>query len=253
VPYRINLPHPVADACDRLIELGALDIDDSGPGIAALMPDSVTVDRIVTTVGTSAVCVSPALGRDDGSVWVLNQRPVRVGRAGRKVRLTDSGAFGTGLHPTTALCIEALEEAIDLLTPARLLDVGTGSGVLAIAALNLGVPRAVAIDVDLDAVTAAAENARLNDVRSSIHLLRAGPEAIRGAWPLIVANIQAAPLIELAPAVVRLLAHGSRLILSGVAHAVEPDVAAAYRRLGLRHVRTMERSGWTAVILDASW
>ena len=72
-------------------------------------------------------------------------------------------------------------------------------------------------------------------------------------WPLVVANVLAAPLMEMAPPLVRHVSHRGRLVLSGVAAAVAPDVERVYRRLGMRHVRTDERGGWTAIILDASW
>src|SRR5207253_9571138 len=107
---------------------------------------------------------------------------------------------------TTALCVEAIEDAVDLLQPVTLLDVGTGSGVLALAALMLGVPRAVAIDVDEQALRVAAENARLNGLRERVDLVSGGPDAVDGQWPLVVANLLAAPLIELADVFVRRLA-----------------------------------------------
>ena len=77
-------------------------------------------------------------------------------------RLIDAAAFGTGLHPTTALCLEALEEEVGIAAPDAVLDVGTGSGVLALGALMLGVPRALGIDIDDEALRIAAENARIN-------------------------------------------------------------------------------------------
>jgi ribosomal protein L11 methyltransferase len=133
------------------------------------------------------------------------------------------------------------------------LDVGTGSGVLALAALLLGVPRALGLDVDAEALRAAAENARLNALDQRLELARGGPDAVAGTWPLVVANLLAAPLIQLAPVLVSRVGHQGRLVLSGIPSAVESDVEEAYRRLGMRRVRAQSRGGWGALILEASW
>ena len=161
VPYRADLRHVTADALDRLVELGALDVECARHGgIAVLMPDSVAPEQLAGALGVEAgeMSVSPAVGRDAGSVWVLSPRPVRIGRLAivpadaeaerGALRLLDRAAFGTGLHPTTALCLEALEEAVRVAPPDGVLDVGTGSGILALAALMMGVPRALGIDSD---------------------------------------------------------------------------------------------------------
>ena len=173
MPYRIDVLHPSQDALDRLVHLGALDIEELDAGLAAIIPDGVTPDAVAEALGVSRVDISPAVARDDGSVWLLNPRAVLVGSVviappevaapPAAIRLTDSPAFGTGHHPTTALCIEALEEALAMAVPESVLDVGTGSGVLALAALALGVPQAVGVDIDADALEVAAENARLNN------------------------------------------------------------------------------------------
>jgi ribosomal protein L11 methyltransferase len=264
MPYRIDLQDAGADALDRLVELGALDAEFfADGGVAALMPDSVAPERVARALGAGEISVSPASGRDAGSVWLLAPRPIHVGRlrlvpadaaAGPgSLRLVDSGAFGTGFHPTTALCLEILQDAIAGNPPAAVLDIGTGSGVLAIAALVLGVPHALGTDIDEDALRAAAENARLNGVAGRLTLARGGPDGVDGVWPLVVANVLAAPLIEMAPALVRRLGHHGRLVLSGMPSALEADVNHAYRRLGLRHVRTASRAGWVALVLQASW
>ena len=249
---------------DRLIELGAIDAEVSHDGgIAALMPDSVGPEQVATALGVLDMSVSPAVGRDAESVWILTPRPIHIGRlrivpahtpAGPDVlRLVDAAAFGTGLHPTTALCLEALENAVQITLPDAVLDVGTGSGVLALAALMMGVPRALALDIDDEALRVASENARLNGLDERLQLTRGGPEAISGAWPLVLANVLAAPLIEMAPALVRRVAHRGQLVLSGIASSVEQDVDQAYRRLGMRRVRVQSRAGWVAIVLQASW
>ena len=264
VPYRIAFRHGGGDALDRLVDLGAIDVEFSpGGGIVALLPDSVAPERVGSALGADEFSVAPAVGRDADSVWILSPRPIRIGRlrivpahteAERgDLRLIDAAAFGTGLHPTTALCIEALEDAVQIARPDAVLDVGTGSGVLALAALMMGVPRALGIDIDDEALRVAAENARINALDPRLQLTRGGPESITGTWPLVLANVLAAPLIEMAPALVRRVGRQGQLVLSGIPSSVEQDVDQAYRRLGMRRVRVTSRAGWVALVLQASW
>jgi ribosomal protein L11 methyltransferase len=151
------------------------------------------------------------------------------------------------------MCLEAIEHALQSVTPDALLDVGTGSGVLALAALLLGVPRALGLDIDPEALRVAAANARLNALGERLQLVCGGPDTIAGAWPLVVANLLAAPLVALAPVLVRRVGHHGRLVLSGIPASVEAEVDRAYRRLGMQHVRSRSRAGWSALVLQASW
>ena len=167
--------------------------------------------------------------------------------------MTDSTAFGTGHHPTTALCVEALEEALTIAVPDSVLDVGTGSGVLALTALMMGVSRAVGLDIDADALKIAAEHARLNNLADRLQLVLGGPDVVDGAWPLVVANVLAAPLIEMAPVLVRRVGRRGRLILSGIPWSLESEVRQTYQRLGMRHIRSETRAGWTVLVAQASW
>jgi ribosomal protein L11 methyltransferase len=264
VPYRVDVPDGGADAFDQLVELGAIDAELSDDGtIAALLPDSVRPEQVVSALGAADIVVSPATARDDGSVWILGPRVIQVGRLRivpadappqpGALRLIDGAAFGTGLHPTTALCFEALEEAVTLGSPEALLDVGTGSGVLALGGLMMGVPRALGIDVEEQAVRAAAENARINALGTRFQVRHGGPETVTGTWPLVAANILAAPLIEMAPVLVQRLGHQGQLVLSGIPSSLEADVDRTYRRLGMRRVRVASRSSWVALVMQASW
>lgn len=262
--YRVDLRGD-DETLDRLLALGALDVDVLADGrIAALLPDGVDMARATQALG-GEVAVSPAYGRDADSVWVLRPQPVRFGPlsvmpAGPDVVpsddtivLIDSRVFGTGLHPTTAACLEALADLIPPAPPATVLDVGTGSGVLALAALRLGVPGATAIDIDANAVRVAAANAALNGLGDRLTLRHGGPEQVAGTWPLVLANILAAPLIEMAPVVGRLVGHAGRLILSGIPAGVEDDVLRAYRRLGMSCLDVRPRAGWTALVMQGAW
>ena len=277
MPYELRVPGrraestppqgshaPPSAVIDHLIDLGALDVEPLADGtVAALMPDGTTPAQVAGALGVPDVVVRPATGRDADSVWVLRPRPVRAGRvhivpaatAGEPgaLKLIDAPAFGTGLHPTTALCLEAIDEIVGSDPPACLLDVGTGSGVLALAALRLGVPRATALDLDEDALRVVAENARINGMSDRLELVLGSADAVAGRWPLVVANVLAAPLREIAPVLVRRIGHYGRAVLSGIPASAEEDVARAYRRLGMRHVRTQTRGGWIALHLQASW
>ena len=147
MPYRVDLRSTRPDTLEQLIELGALDAELLEEGaIAALMPDRISREQVASAAGVRDMSITPAMGRDDGSIWILSPRPIQVGRIRivpshfneappNTLRLIDSPAFGTGLHPTTALCLEALEEMAQGTPPATVLDIGTGSGVLALAAL----------------------------------------------------------------------------------------------------------------------
>jgi ribosomal protein L11 methyltransferase len=263
MPYRIDIVHPPDDALDRLIRLGALDIEPVGQGLAALLPDGVSPERVAATLGVDDLSVSSAVGRDDGSVWVLVPAPTHAGGVriapadeavrGDTIRLVDSAAFGTGLHPTTVLCLEALGSELTSSRYNTMLDVGTGSGILAFAALKHGATRVVAIDIEPTAIAAARENAALNDAADRLLLVLGGPESLIGSWPLVVANVLAAPLVEMAPTLVRRVGHQGRAILSGIPASMANEVERTYVRLGMRAVRQDVREGWAAMVLAASW
>ena len=263
MPYRIDISSPRPDALDLLVELGALDIEPANHGIAAILPDSVTPDVLAIALGTTNFKFSPALGRDNGSVWLLSPRPVRIGSVlvappevqapPDALRLTDSTAFGCGHHPTTALCGEVIQDQLNMAAPESMLDVGTGSGILALTALMMGVPRAVGLDIDAGALEAAARNASLNNLSHRLQLVLGGPDVVSGAWPLVVANVLAAPLIEMAPDLVRRVGSGGCLILSGISASLESEVRQSYLRLGMRPTQSVSRRGWTVLVFQPSW
>jgi ribosomal protein L11 methyltransferase len=263
MPYRIDISHPPPDALDILIELGAIDAEPLRDGLAVIMPDGVPPDTIARALGGARLTVSAAVARDNGSVWMLTPRSVRIGgiliaspeaeASADALRLVDSSAFGTGHHPTTALCIEALEEILTTERAESILDVGTGSGILALAALLMGVPQAVGLDIDPDALELAAENARINHLDDRFHVILGGPGDVQDMWPLVVANVLAAPLIDMAPVLVRRIRGRGRLILSGVSSSLESEVRQAYQHFGMRQIGSETRAGWTRLVLRASW
>src|SRR5262249_29788863 len=106
---------------------------------------------------------------------------------------------------------------------------------------------------DDDALKMAAANARLNNLSDRLQLAHGGPDVVRGVWPLVVANVLAAPLIEMAPVLVQRVANRGRLILSGIPSSLESEVRQTYQRLGMQHIRSETRAGWTVVVAQASW
>lgn len=245
------------------MQWGALDLEPVPGGLAALLPDAVSPDTVAAVLGGAQVTVSAAVPRDSGSVWLLSPRAVQIGSVlitfsevaapPGALRLTDSPAFGTGRHPTTALCIETLEEILIGEQVESLLDVGTGSGILALTALKLGVRQAVGLDLDAEALQAAAENARLNYFADRLQLVLGGPEVVEGHWPLVVANILAAPLMDMAPVLVRRVGKRGRLLLSGIPCALASEVGQTYQDLGMRLIGAKTSAGWTALLAQASW
>ena len=159
--------------------------------------------------------------------WRLDEAPKTA-----KVLVLDPGmAFGTGTHATTALCMRALDEILAATPALDVLDVGTGSGILAIAAKLLGAGRVVGTDNDPVAIRVAKENAELNKV--SLDLSTATLKGVKGPFPLVVANIMASTLIELAPDLVRQVASGGSLLLSGILDFQADEVEAAFVAAGL--------------------
>jgi len=153
-------------------------------------------------------------------------------------------AFGTGTHPTTQLCLEAIERACAEKVPTTLLDMGAGSGLLAIAALKLGAASALAIDMEQDSVDACRVNADINGVRLEAKLDDTPPSQ---QFDLVVANILAAPLVWMAKELAACV--GGRLILSGLLTEQVDDVAAAYIAEGLVEVRRDSQGEWASVEL----
>ena len=142
------------------------------------------------------------------------------------VRLDPGLAFGTGTHATTALCLEWLD-GLDL-HGSSMLDYGCGSGVLAIAALLLGSDHVVAMDIDPQAVTATKDNAARNNVARELTVVGRA-EDVSGTFDVVVANILAGPLIELAEPIAAHVKGGSLIALSGILAGQIDDVLAAYR------------------------
>jgi ribosomal protein L11 methyltransferase len=241
-------------------------------------PDPASV-ALLRTLVPSAADAEPLVERIDEQDWVtLSQQglePIRAGRffvhtpqhredvpAGCLALEIDAGrAFGTGHHETTAGCLEALDRLkASGASFSNLLDLGTGTGLLAFAALRLWpAARAAASDIDPVAIDVTEENAALNGVRLGRARGRLEPIVAAGMsharlkarapYDLIIANILAGPLVELAPSVAPALEAGGRLILAGLLDHQAEAVASAYRRQGLMPSFRIVRGDWPTLVM----
>ncbi len=180
----------------------------------------------------------------------------RVPPNGIGIEIEAALAFGTGHHGTTQGCLAAIAEEARRARPRRILDVGTGTGVLAIAAARLTRSPVMAGDIDAVAVRTARENARANGAAPFVTcVLAPGIDApalrMAGPYDLILANILLPPLKRLARPLSGLLAPGGRIVLSGLLDSHANAALAAYRAQGLKLVRRRSIEGWTTLVLRA--
>jgi ribosomal protein L11 methyltransferase len=159
-------------------------------------------------------------------------------------------AFGTGLHPTTRLCLamlEAVADRGDALADARVLDVGCGSGILAIAAIRLGAARAVGVDIDPIAIEATAANAKRNGIARRIRARVGSLPSGESAVDVVVANLIAGVLVPLAAPLHDELRPGGVLVASGIFVDREAEVRAAFETAGLVVDGRLDEGDWVAL------
>ena len=198
---------------------------------------------------------------DWATAWRQYYKPVRVGeklmvvpswehyqpeKEDVVITLDPGMAFGSGTHATTRLCMRLIEQ---FLSPGQdMLDVGTGSGILAVTALKLGARRAVGVDIDATAVRVAGENAALNGVEENLSVI-CGDLAcdVKGRFQLITANIVADIIIRLTPDVPPLLQDGGTFVVSGIIDSREQDVRDALEQNGFQVISSLTEGGWVAL------
>lgn len=179
----------------------------------------------------------------------------RVPAGVQAIRIDAALAFGTGHHETTTGCLEAIDRVLKRQRPRNAIDVGTGTGVLAIALAKRLRQSVLASDIDPVAVETAAQNARDNGVGKLVHTVEAaGLDHARiiaqAPYDLVVANILAGPLIALAPDMLRLVGRGTTIILSGILLRQAPRVVAAYARLGMVVRFKILKKEWATLVLE---
>lgn len=277
----LNAPREQVEALEaRLLAAGALSVTvgDAGdvpvlepaPGETPLWPDNTLTalfpqDAELAPLGLAlaeefALAAAPRIeavaDQDWERAWMDDFRPLRFGTRlwicpswleppapdAVNLRLDPGLAFGTGTHPTTALCLEWLDA--NPPAGAQVLDYGCGSGILSLAALKLGARHAWAVDIDPQALAATTDNAERNDIPADALSAVAVDELPTLAADLVIANILSGPLVELAPLLCGHLKPGAPLVLSGILAEQAEDVRAAYAACIDSWESDAERDGW---------
>jgi ribosomal protein L11 methyltransferase len=179
--------------------------------------------------------------------WI---KPRRVGRR-HLITIEPGMAFGTGTHATTRGCIEFLEQVASFFRGSDFvaLDVGTGSGILSITLAKLGAKKVWALDNDPVALKVARANLRCNDVQNRVRLSGTKLSHIRKSFPVVVANLTAETILELASALERRVASNGFLILSGILKPKAKDLVAKFATKGFRVVRRKGEKEWATLLL----
>lgn len=213
----------------------------------------------------------PTIGRitdeDWSTSWKEHFKPLRVGKhlvvkptwedfpAGPEdilLNIDPGMAFGTGTHPTTMLCLSVLEKILSSLQTQEktltALDVGTGSGILTIAAAKLGIAHSEAIDIDPEAVQIAQENCLLNGVEERVSVSTTPLAMISGSFDIVLANILAEDLVRMAPELIARLNPGGLLILSGILIEKETLVIDGYRNSIMTLTEVSREGEWSCLV-----
>lgn len=243
-------------------------VEDSGHALRIFFNTAADRDAAATHLGAAMPAVTRAPVDVPDEHWAERSQAaltaVRVGAltvappwdipadGPQVIVILPSMGFGTGHHASTRLCLGLLQ-ALDL-RDRRVCDVGTGSGVLAIAALRLGASDVVALDYDIDAVVCARESAELNHVASGLDIRQIDLERDGGVagepFDLVIANLTGGMLVRLVDRLVSMTVPGGSLILSGITLAEGDDVIAAFRGAGCDVVARRDEDGWIGLGLQ---
>lgn len=211
------------------------------------------IDENADWVGKSLEGLKPVTA---GGFYVYGSHETDAPPAGTiPIRIDAAQAFGTGHHETTTGCLEAIQRVLKRKKPTRPIDVGTGTGILAIAVAKRRRVPVIATDIDPVAVETTRNNARINGVAHLIIEVDAAGldhQTVQGNAPydLIIANILAAPLVGLAPGMGRIAEKGCAIILSGLLNTQAQKVISAYARQGMVLRDRIVRKDWTTLVLE---
>ena len=235
---------------------------------------AATVQAAAAQLGVSTdVSAQDVQGQDWNRVWKQFYAPLVVGDRVRvepawmqgpeiegmiRIAIDPGMAFGTGTHETTQLCMQQVVAWVDaaqaqgvVLANQAILDLGTGSAILAILAVKMGFGRAIGTEIDAAALGSARTNLALNAVQDCVDLRHGGDPALAGPqrYPLVVANILATVLVPLRDAIVARVQPAGTVVLSGILTRQAQSVAAHYAQRGLQVVRIASAGDWAAVVL----
>ncbi|MDO3378535.1 50S ribosomal protein L11 methyltransferase [Geoalkalibacter halelectricus] len=252
-------PDPDADAPESYPLRAYFPAEQDGDALLKCINEALGPLRAMFAHGWSEARLEAVSGDDWSESWKQHFPVFRVGKlvvrpsweevtaAPDEALLTlDPGmAFGTGTHATTRLCLEALVATLDTLDRApRVLDVGTGSGILAIAAAMLGAGEVVACDLDAEACRVAQDNAAANGMAAAVEITSRPLEELGAGFDIVLANILAEENVRLAGELVARLAPGATLILSGILREKESLARRGFAPFGLEGPRLSERDEW---------
>jgi ribosomal protein L11 methyltransferase len=197
--------------------------------------------------------------------WKSNFKPLRITprlivkppweeyarQKGELVIEIDPGmAFGTGTHPSTQMCLRALEEVVRSSSSLlSMLDLGTGSGILAIAAHKLGVKRVLAVDIDPVAIDCARKNAAVNKIKIGIDFRVGSLDGLRRKFDILIANLLPQELLQVAPRLPKRMSSGGTLIISGLLRGQNKEIFAPFATQNLEILRSRESKGWSCLVL----
>ncbi len=273
--FNIKIARESMDAfIEHMRAIGCLGVIDNESNIIAYFSDIIGIQKIIEGIKTSREILSQSgldenisynyqfIGeRDWNESWKKRFRPIEIGESlaiippwekdvgGRINIIIDPGmAFGTGHHETTRTCLYLIERLSKICNKGSLLDFGTGTGILAIAALKLGFRHAIGIDIDELAIEASERNARLNKL-DNIKFIHGSITELSGRFDLIVANIISETLIQHASHIASLLNKNSYCILSGMIKGQETDVINKMESLGLYLLERINDERWITLVL----
>jgi ribosomal protein L11 methyltransferase len=201
-----------------------------------------------------------------GEAWKANFKPLRISpsiivkppweeyisKSAKVVLEIDPGmAFGTGHHPSTRMCLQALERLIPgFPQPPSILDVGTGSGVLAIAAQKLGAQRILALDIDPVAIESALKNAAANQIVGNLEFRLGSLKGLRRVFDIVVANLLPQEILQMAPSLAKRISPRGYLIISGILGRQKQEIASAFFERGLKLRQETASKSWACLVLS---
>jgi ribosomal protein L11 methyltransferase len=274
--YELNITIPDAfkkTLVDHLTRQGCLGVIEKEDSLIAYFPDAADMKSVVRELDvmkalieksgeTEAVIITIAQipGQDWNESWKKGFTPLDVGkcftilppwekmREGRINLVIDPGmAFGTGHHETTRSCLVLMERYADTTRKERFLDLGTGTGLLAIAAVKLGYRNVTAVDTDPLSIEAVTRNRELNHV-ADIDLMRGSIADVHGTFDVIAANIISGVLVQSAPDISSSLSPGGIAILSGILAEQADEVITAYEHSGMTMRELLPDGKWVSIV-----